>query len=149
MLRKCESVSRSTLCDSMDCSLPGSSIHRILQARMLEWLAILFFKGFSWPRDQTLVSCLAGRSCTIWAGREALECLNEHLVNTCYMSCMHILWCSYHQEVESRDFLVVQWLRILLLVLGRTELKFGQEGEAQCLLSFFLTMTWSMLGKLT
>ena len=42
-----------TLCDPMDCSLPGSSIHRIFQARILEWAAISFSLGSSRPRDQT------------------------------------------------------------------------------------------------
>ena len=45
-----------TLCDPMDCSLPGSSVCGILQTRMLEWVAIPFSKGSSQPRDQTLVS---------------------------------------------------------------------------------------------
>ena len=53
--------SRPTLCDPMNCSLPGSSIHGILQARILEWLAISFSKGTSPPRDQTSVSFV---SCT-------------------------------------------------------------------------------------
>ena len=44
-----------TLCNPMDCSPPGSSVHKILQARILEWLAILFSKGSSWPRDWTWV----------------------------------------------------------------------------------------------
>ena len=61
-----------TLCDSMDCSLPGSSVHGISQARILEWEAISFSRGSSWPRDQTQVSCIAGRFFTIWATREAL-----------------------------------------------------------------------------
>ena len=52
-------VARSclTLYDPMDCSPPGSSIHGILQARILEGVAIPFSRGFSQPRDQTLVSC--------------------------------------------------------------------------------------------
>ena len=53
-----------TLCDPMDCSLPGSSIHGILQARILEWVAISSFRWSSQPRDQTRVShisCIAGR----------------------------------------------------------------------------------------
>ena len=62
-----------TLCDSMDCSPPGSSIHGIFQARVLEWIAISFSRGSSWPRDQTQVSCIAGRHFTIWATREAQE----------------------------------------------------------------------------
>ena len=39
-----------TLCDPMDCSLPGSSVHGILQARILEWIAIPFSRGSTWPR---------------------------------------------------------------------------------------------------
>ena len=57
----------------MDCSLPGSSAHGILQARTLEWVAILFSRRSSQPRDQTQVSLIAGRFSTVWATREALE----------------------------------------------------------------------------
>ena len=53
----------------MDCSPPGSSVHGILQARIVEWVVIFFSRGSSWPRDQTWVSCIAGRFCTIWATR--------------------------------------------------------------------------------
>ena len=42
----------------MDCSLPGSSVHEILQARILEWVAISISRGSSWPRGQTCVSCI-------------------------------------------------------------------------------------------
>ena len=59
-----------TLCDPMNCSLPGSSIHGILQARVLEWVAISFSRGSSRPRDRTWVSCIVGRCFTIWATRE-------------------------------------------------------------------------------
>ena len=62
-----------TLCDPMDCSLPGSSIHGILQARRLEWVAISFSRGSSWPRDRTWVSRIAGRHFTVWATREAFK----------------------------------------------------------------------------
>ena len=50
-----------TVCDSMDCSLPGFSSHGIFQARILEWVAISFCRGSSWSRDQTWVSHIAGR----------------------------------------------------------------------------------------
>ena len=50
-----------TVCDPVDCSLPGSSVHGILQARILEWVAISFSRGSSRPRDQTQVFCIAGR----------------------------------------------------------------------------------------
>ena len=60
-----------TLCDPIDCRPPGSSVHGILQAIILEWIAIPFSRGSSWPRDQTRVSCIEGRFFTDWATREA------------------------------------------------------------------------------
>ena len=55
----------------MDYSLPGSSLHGILQARVLEWVAISLSRGSSQPRDQTWVSCIPGRWFNLWATREA------------------------------------------------------------------------------
>ena len=60
-----------TLCNPMDCSPLSSSVHRILQARILEWVAILFSRGSSQSRNQTQVFCIAGRFLTVWATREA------------------------------------------------------------------------------
>ena len=60
-----------TLYDPMDCSLPGSSVHGILQSRILEWVAMSSSRGSSQPRDQTQVSCIAGRFFTIWATRKS------------------------------------------------------------------------------
>ena len=68
-----------TLCDPMDCSPPGSSVHGILQARILKWVAIPFSKGSSQPRDWTQVSRTTGGSFTIWATREALHEVTEKL----------------------------------------------------------------------
>ena len=60
-----------TLCDPMDCGLPGSSFHGIFQARILEWVAISFSRGSSRPRDWTRVShIIVSRRFTIWATRE-------------------------------------------------------------------------------
>ena len=53
-------------------SLPGSSIHGIFQARVLEWVAISFFRRSSRPRNWTLVSCTVGRHFTVWVTREVL-----------------------------------------------------------------------------
>ena len=66
------SQSCPTFCDPMDCRLPGSSIHGILQANILEWAAISFSRGSSWPRDQTQVSCIVGGCFNLWATREAI-----------------------------------------------------------------------------
>ena len=63
--------SSPALCDPMDCSLPGSSVHGIPQARTLEWTAIPFSRGSSQPRDWTQVFCTAGGFFKVWATREA------------------------------------------------------------------------------
>ena len=68
--------------DPMDCSLPGSSVHGILQARILEWVAVFFSRGSSQPRDQTHVSmspALAGGFFTSGATWEAPCSLKAHL----------------------------------------------------------------------
>ena len=54
-------------------SPPGSAVHGILQARILEWVAISFSREYSWPGDQNCVCCTAGRFFTIWATRKALH----------------------------------------------------------------------------
>ena len=54
-------LSHVQLWDPMDCSLPGSSVHGISQARILEWIAMSFSKGSSWSRDRTSISCIAGK----------------------------------------------------------------------------------------
>ena len=64
-----------TLCNPMDCSLPGSSVHGISQARILEWVAISSSRGSSWPRDRAHVpyaSCLASGFFTASTTWEAL-----------------------------------------------------------------------------
>ena len=64
-----------TLCDPTDYSLPGSSVHGILQVRILEWVAILFSRGSFQPKDRTYISC-TGRQilyyCTTWEAQERL-----------------------------------------------------------------------------
>ena len=56
-----------TLCNPMDCRPPGPSVHGISQARILEWVAIHFSRGSSWPRDQTQVSRLSNWAHTLRA----------------------------------------------------------------------------------
>ena len=59
------------LCNPVDCSLPGSSVHEISQARILEWFAISFSRGSFWLRDWTPVSCFDRGILYCWATREA------------------------------------------------------------------------------
>ena len=84
-----------TLCDPMDCSPPGSSVCGILQARILEWVAIPFSKGSSWPRDWTRVSCI---------GRQILYCLSHPpSKSSCSLSSPHgIMDCSSFLQKKTK-----------------------------------------------
>ena len=82
----------------MDCSLLGSSIHGILQTRIMEWVAISFSRGSFWPRDRTWVSCIAGRFFMDWAVREALKYVFSPNVARHYFQC----W-KYTGEQDRQD----------------------------------------------
>ena len=87
-----------TLWDLMDCNPPGSSVHGLLQARILEWVAILFSKGSSWLRDWTWVSCIASNFFTVWATREAWDFL-------CVLSLVLPVFLTYLLSLHYLDFL--------------------------------------------
>ena len=108
-----KSLSCLWLCDTIDCSLPGSSVHGISQARILQWVAISFSRGSSQPRDQTQVSYIAGRHFTVRATRKAQHPLDhwktkrvpeKHLFLP-YWLCQSLWLCGSQQTVEnsSRD----------------------------------------------
>ena len=59
--------------DPMECSPPGSSVHGIFQARILEWIAISSSRGSSWSRARTWVSCIGKQILYHWATREVLR----------------------------------------------------------------------------
>ena len=90
----------------MECSLPGSSVHGILQARILEWVAILFSRGSSQPKDQMQVSHLAGGFFTVLATKEGRV----------YM-CVYVCVCVY-KEVR----FVWRKSRVIGLEMGITEM---------------------------
>ena len=75
-----------TLDNPMNCSLPGSSVHGILQARILEWVAIPFCRG-SQPRDWTQISCIGGEFFTIWATRAASVCWYKCIFLVLWQNC--------------------------------------------------------------
>ena len=84
--------------DPMGCSPPGFSVHVILQARILEWVAIPFSRGFSWPRDQTWVSCISGRFFTTWATKEApcRKAFNITWTVLRFLTCLSLLhFCTF------------------------------------------------------
>ena len=98
-----------TLGDPVDCSLPGSSVHGIFQVIVLEWIAISFSRGSSWPRDPTQVSHIVDRCFTVWATREvwiqstSLYLLSSVLfgLNSFMNQRQTILWIyAFHQIVN-------------------------------------------------
>ena len=82
-----------TLCDPMDCSLSGSSVHGIFQARVLEWITISFSRGSSWPRNQTPVSCITGRRFTIWAKAFSKYLLPIYSLLLCFLN--SVIWKTF------------------------------------------------------
>ena len=90
----------STLCDPIDYSLPGSSVHGIFQAIVLEWIAISFSRGSSQPRAWTQVSHIVDRCFTIWATREVRQStvhLNSlHIQRVLFHWPLHFWFISYH-----------------------------------------------------
>ena len=82
-----------SLCDHMNFSSPGSSIHGILHARILDLVVILVSREYSQPRNRTWVSWIAGRFFTIWAPREALNEAYFHRKDiNCFASLFSELW---------------------------------------------------------
>ena len=115
-----------TLCDPMDCSLPGSSVHGIFQARVLEWIAISFSRGSSRPRDPTQVSRIVDRRFTVWATREVLaRCLRHN-----YQSLK--INCSFKKKWSKKD--------------GLPLVDFTQKEHLSHLALFFARLsTWGLL----
>ena len=72
-----------TLCDLMDCSLLGSSVPEISQARILEWVAVSFSRRSSWPRDRTWVSCISRQILYHQATREVCYCTQRAEIPNC------------------------------------------------------------------
>ena len=111
-------VARScpTLCDPMDCSPPDSSVHGILQTRILEWVAISFSRGSSRQRDWTWISYIEGRFFTIGATREAHSAMNEPfkrrfkvLTSKLFFLMHHILFIFIYLFLEANYFTILYW----------------------------------------
>ena len=110
-----------TLCGPMDYSLPGSSVRRILQARILEWVAILFSRGSSRPRDWTQVSCITGRFFTVGATSKAPKqpwglakffCSKQSIkTEECYNSCvlcLHVGSSVFADSIAAKESVTYQ-----------------------------------------
>ena len=97
-MRRKVAQSCTALFDPVDCTLPGSSIDGIFQARVLEWVAVSFCRGSSWPKDRTQVFCIAGRRFTRWATGETPSYIYVYIHIYIYMCvCVPLLiyLCEY------------------------------------------------------
>ena len=115
-LHCCCSVAQScpTFCDPMDCSPPGSSVYGIFQARILEWAAISFSRGSSWPRDRTLITCIAGRFFTA-------EPQGKPLVPSPNLLLPHNIWTTepstnQHQRENTNKIVTQKNINVLALM---------------------------------
>ena len=102
-----------TFWDPLDCSLPGSSVHGILQARMLECLGISFSRGSSWSRDQTQTSCTVGRFFTVWDTKEAYvlprECRYKLIKMTSTLTRHRLVFINHYYTCEFCFVCIRQW----------------------------------------
>ena len=90
------------------CGLPGSSIHGIFQARVLEWVAISFPRGSSWLRDRTQVSRIVGRLFTVWATREVIKTVSrKHTKRALDTAVPRCVYSFYLCSVFKKSFLSV------------------------------------------
>ena len=98
LLFRCYGVSD---CDPMDCSLPGASVHGILQARILEWVAISFSRVSSWPRDRICISCIGRQVLYLWATGEAIDLLA-------------LLFPFWYKSIKCKPQGAALWIRIYI-----------------------------------
>ena len=98
---KCHSLSCVWLCDTMDCGAPGSSVHGVLQARILEWVDIPFSRGSSQIRDRTQASCIAGRFFSVWAIRETCSIYRTSYQKLFGNANKHVLELQLHKTTEN------------------------------------------------
>ena len=102
------------LWDPMKLYLPGSSTHRNLQARLLEWVSIPFSRGSSWPRDWTRVSCIGSRFFTIWATTQMIQLSGPTVQFQINCSIPNQLAYFYISVSEAACFLVSKCLLVSL-----------------------------------
>ena len=88
----------------MDYSLPGSSVHEIFQARVLEWVAISFSRGSSQPRDRTQFSHLVDRRFTVWATRSLQYQSKSEVMLLSHVRLFATLWTVAYQAPPSMGF---------------------------------------------
>ena len=96
------------LCDPRDCSPPGSSVHGILQPRILRWIAIPFSREFSQPRDPTRVSCIAPVSLPSESLGKPITMLTKYWQNKCFREMCELFWGSSTNTSKDKLFLLLR-----------------------------------------
>ena len=133
-----------TLCDPMDCSLLGFFVHGILQARILEWVAMPFSSGASWPRDRTQVpciSCIGGffATSTTW---EALIVTEETLIQMrANLSLLHLQNVKTNKQTKTTCELSKG--------LGTTPFWLAEQSLVKCIKTFMLVYKSENLAKVS
>ena len=129
----------------MDCSLPGSSVHGIFQARILEWVTISCSRGSSWPWFGNRISCIAGKFFTDWTTRKALHI---HIFPLVWTSFIHIFVNSFTDKYPA-PFMPLLWGAFQMPSLGWSSPCFGPQESASS--TFYMLLTFLFLppiGKL-
>ena len=140
MVKVLAAQSCPTFCDPMECSPRGSSLHGILQARILEWVALLFSRKSYQTRDWTQDSCITDRFFTIWATRQVLTYLDSvlesrnstSLTKVSIVKAMVFFSSSHVQmwELDDKDDSVLKTLCFQTVMLEKTlESPLDSQGE--------------------
>ena len=123
----------SLLCDPMDCSPQVSSVHSILQARILEWVAISFSRKFSWLMDPIQVSCIAGKFFTIWAIRETDKCRCDRCAFPLKNKNKTKTWLCFPIRPNSLDSLsLCETFSLLLYLKAKCGIQKTKKTQGQC-----------------
>ena len=127
------------LCKHMDHSPPGSSIHGISQVRKLKWVAISFFRGSSWPRDQIWVSCLGRWILYHWATRKALY----PVIKTTVSACISVRQCLYLKVSSFSERLLHWWAPQVALAVKNPPTNAGEVRHRFLLHYFAWRVPWT------
>ena len=125
------------VCHTMNCSAPGSSVHRISQARILEWVVMPFSRGFSLPQNLVWVSCITGRFFiiwVIWVTREILLMLHQAYVSYLKKVTLSSLILLINWICKLSPLCLVSFISILFL-----PLLFHQDTILLFKISFFIS----------
>ena len=136
-----------TLCNLMDCGLPGSSVHGILQVKTLQWVAIPFSRVSSQPRDRTLFSCIGGRFFTVWATGKSygLYYIEVFLVYVYFLQRFYHKWIFILFSVFSASIKMIMLFLFFNLFMWYITLIDLSILKNPCILQINATWSWGMI----